>query len=156
MKYQEIWEPKKTGGRMVGRSVFFFPRDTESYPWHPFLDIVSRVSRAAFLRLVTGKNDNIGCVTGKNFNKIRGKIALLCHGCHGLHFFDLSRARKGVTGNFFRMLSRVKIRASRKKTLLLVMSTNFFLGRTFIIYKGHNWILSTVFKWFLIPIKIYT
>ena len=53
------------------------------------------------LRFVTGKNDNIGCVTGKNFNKIRGKIALLCHGCHGLHFFDLSRARKRVTGNFF-------------------------------------------------------
>ena len=82
------------------------------------MDFVSRVSRAAFLRFVTGKNDNFACVTGKNFVKIRGKIELLCHGCHGLHFVDLSRARKGVTGNFFQTLSRVKIRVSRgKKTL---------------------------------------
>ena len=73
------------------------------------------MSRAAFLRFVTGKNDNFGCVTGRNFVKIRGKIELLCHGCHGLRFFGLSRARKGVTGNFFRTLSRVKIRVSREK-----------------------------------------
>ena len=45
----------------------------------------------SFLRFVTGKNVNIGCVTGRNFIKIRGKIDLLCHGCHGSLFWVVSR-----------------------------------------------------------------
>ena len=82
--------------------VFFFPRDTKSYPWQPLLKTLSRVSRVTFFSSVTGRNDSFLACHGLDFFfkpgktvKFRGRFRRFCHGCHGLY---LHQSVTGVTG----------------------------------------------------------